>query len=230
MVGGGFWRVARGACWRCAAAGRAFLAAARLITHVVRDRERCLSLRCRALGTHLVSNWRRDRSRGCLVGRRPRPLQVLLPSAVPPPGVAVAAHLPSSGVRDVGGRRLAPFVTHTMLWTAVGDDPMGRCGSTDDAGGGQSRNQPSRSDGRRRGRTPCCGPLSETTRWAAGEVRTSPTADRAGTNPPAATDDAEDAHRAVDRCRDDPMGRWGSTDIADGGQSRNQPSRSDGRR
>ena len=146
--------------WRGAAAGRAFLAAARLITHVVRDRERCLSLRCRALGTHLVSTWRRDRSRGCLVGRRPRPLQVLLPSAVPPPGVAVAAHLPSSGVRDVGGRRLAPFVTHTLLSTAAGDDPTGRWGSTDIADGGQSRNQPTRSDGRRRGRTPCCRPLS----------------------------------------------------------------------
>ena len=148
---------------------------------------------------------------------------------------------------------------------------MGRCGSTDTADGAQSRNQPSRSDGRRRGRTPCCRPLPETTRWAAAEVRTSPTAHRAGTNPPAATDDAEDAHRAVDRCRrrpdgplrkyghrrrrtepeptlpqlrttprthtglsiaagDDPMSRCGSTDIADGAQSRNQPSRSDGRR
>ena len=148
---------------------------------------------------------------------------------------------------------------------------MGRCGSTDIADGAQSRNQPSRSDGRRRGRTPCCGPLPGTTRWAAGEVRTSPTAHRAGTNPPAATDDAEDAHHAVDRCRrrpdgplrkyghrrrrtepepilpqrrttprthtvlstaagDGPVGRRRSAHLADGGQSRNQPSRSDGRR
>ena len=95
--------------WRCAAAGRAFLAAARLITHVVRDRERCSSLRCRALGTHLVSTWRRDRSQGCLVGRRRRPLQVLLPSAAPP-RAAVVAHLPWSGSRR-RGRGLAPAMT-----------------------------------------------------------------------------------------------------------------------
>ena len=167
-------------------------------------------------------------------------------------------------------RRTTPR-THTMLSTAAGDDPVGRRRSAELADGGPSRKQLSRSDGRRRGRTPCCRPLSETTRWAAAEVRTSPTADRARTNPPAATDDAENAHHAVDRCRrrpdgplrkyghrrrrtepeptlpqrrttprthtmpstaagDDPMGRCGSTDNADGGQSRNQPSRNDGRR
>ncbi len=161
------------------------------------------------------------------------------PAPAPPGLVALSGAATGSGGggsppvewgSGVGGRRLAPFVTHTVLWTAAGDDPMGRWGSTDIADGGQSRNQPSRSDGRRRGRTPCCRPLPETTRWAAGEVRTSPTADRAGTNRPAATDDAEDTHHAVDRCRDDPVGRWGSADTADDRQSRNQPSRSDGRR